>query len=97
MHVLAIDLDTVACNDNEVPEWLVEQVDKILGPCRRAPPTHPMATAAPQLQYPHASFPIVENIGAEIGQALELALKKASSPESRSLEASKTDIQLYEG
>ncbi len=97
--VLAMELNAVACDDFGMQEWMADRADKTLGPRRKEPPSGtppgpPPAVFAPRPQYPQHSLPIMGNIATEIGRALALALKKASSTGSGILE-SDTSIQTY--
>ncbi len=97
--VLPMELDAVACDDFGVQEWMADRVNETLGPRRKEPLSGtplgpPSAVFAPRPQYPQHLLPIMGNIGAEIGQALGLALKTASSMGSGVLE-SDTSIQPY--
>jgi hypothetical protein len=97
--VLVMELDEVACNDFGVQEWMADRVNETLGPRQKEPPSGPPlgpppAVFTPRQQYPQHLLPIMGNIGTELGRALGLALKKASSTGSGLLE-SDTSIQPY--
>ena len=97
--VLAMELDAVACDNFSMQEWMADHVDKRLQPRQKKPPSGPprgppLAEFTPRPQYPQHLLPIMGNIGMEIGRALGLALKKASSMGSGILE-SDTSIQTY--
>ncbi len=97
--VLAMELDAVACDNFSMQEWMVDRVDKTLRPRYKEPPSGPPpgpppAEFTPRPQYSQHLLPIMGNIGMEIGRALGLALKKASSTGSGMLE-SDTSIQPY--
>ncbi len=94
--IVGIDIEGVTCDNHEVRQWIGQRLDEMMGPCRKPPPMvmppPPMVhnTAFPQPNMP----PQNTGLAADIGQAIGIALKTASTP-SRVLSTGTKDANVF--
>jgi hypothetical protein len=80
--ILGIVTETITCDNDEVRQWISQHLDETMGP-RRKPP--PMMMPPPQtahnnaFQPPHMP-PQNTGLATDIGQAIGIALKTATTP-----------------
>jgi hypothetical protein len=80
--IVGINIEGVTYDDDKVQQWIGQHLDETMGPCRKPPP---MVMPLPPMVHntafspPHMP-PQNTGLAADIGQAIGIALKTASTP-----------------